>query len=355
MPMEADSVAPRPDEGRSGPVGSSSGGEASGLLARRELCRSGSLDVIRGHLSTLFYPARIETLTERADLSRSVLSAVRLDSLTIGFLRFGSEALVDPGQLGAYHVNVPVAGAVASVCGSRETVATVRRAAVFTPREHTVLPRWSADAAVICIKMQKAAVERELEALLGHPVSSDVRFDIALDLGSPAARSWLAVLRLLIDELDQPGSLVERSLAYRMHLEKLVISAFLHAQRHDFQAELTDPAPAARPRTVKRVVDLIMADPAANHTVGDLARSAGVSARRLQMAFQETLHTTPTAFQRRLKLERAREDLLAGAAGVTETAYRWGFGHPGRFAAAYRDTYGECPSETYRCGCGESA
>ena len=318
------------------------------LLARRVICRSSTLEVMRSQLGSYFYPARVETLSAAADLSASVLGAVRLDHVTIGILRFGSEALVDPGALGAYHVNVPLSGEVASRCGPRETVATVTRGAVFTPREHTSLPWWSGDASQICIKIAKSAVEREVEALVGHPVPAEVRFDLAFDLTHPHARSWLAVVRLLIDELDRPGSLLERSADYQAYLEKLLIGGLLHAQRHDLLDELVDPQRVVRPRTVKRVIDLIEADPAVNHTLSDLARHAGVSGRRLQIAFQDAVHTTPTAYQRRVKLERARADLLEGVGSVAEVTYRWGFSHPGRFAAIYRAAFGELPSETCR-------
>ena len=101
---------------------------------------------------------------------------------------------------------------------------------------------------------------------------------------------------------------------------------------------------------MKRVVDLIQADPQANHTLSDLARHAGVGARRLQMAFQETLHTSPTGYLRSVKLERARAELLAGEDTVMAIAYRWGFNHPGRFSTTYRRAFGESPSETTRRG-----
>lgn len=320
------------------------------LLANYEICRSGPLEIMRDKLGSFFYEARVETLTEGADLSAAMLNAVRLNHITIGYLRFGSETLIDNGALGSYHINVPLSGQVASRCGPRETVATPERAAVFTPREHTALPWWSDDSSQLCIKLSKHAVESELEALLGRPVCSDIRFDLALDLTTPAAASWLGVLRLLLEELDRPGGLLEKSAQHRDYLEKMLIGGLLHLQTHDHLDTLLSPEPPARPRTVKRVVDLIEANPEANFTLTDLARHSGVGARRLQLAFQETLHTSPTNYVRKVKLEHAREELLTGEDTVMAIAYRWGFGHPGRFATMYRETYGESPSETRRRG-----
>jgi AraC-like DNA-binding protein len=33
---------------------------------------------------------------------------------------------------------------------------------------------------------------------------------------------------------------------------------------------------------------------------------------------------------------------------VADVAFRWGFGHLGRFAEKYRERYGELPSETLK-------
>lgn len=322
------------------------------VLVNHEVCRSGPLDVIRDSLRSYFYPARVETLDRGASLSSALLTAARLNHVTIGFLRFGSAAMVDPGALGAYHVNVALSGRVASECGDRQTVARVGHGAVFTPRDHTVLPWWSADSSQVCIKISKSAVEGELEALLGHPVATDVRFDLALDLTTAAAASWLGVVRLLVEEVERPDGLLERSATHRDYLEKLLIGGLLHVQGHDHLAALLSPQPPARPRTVKRIIDLIEANPQVNYTLSELASHAGVGARRLQLAFQETLQTSPTGYLRKVKLERARAELLAGEDTVIAIAYRWGFNHPGRFATMYRRTYGESPSETSRHGRG---
>ena len=68
----------------------------------------------------------------------------------------------------------------------------------------------------------------------------------------------------------------------------------------------------------------------------------------VQQLFARERGTTPMAHIRRLRLERVRHDLLHPAADtrVLQTAARWGFEHPGRFAAAYQQAYGESPSAT---------
>jgi transcriptional regulator GlxA family with amidase domain len=53
----------------------------------------------------------------------------------------------------------------------------------------------------------------------------------------------------------------------------------------------------------------------------------------------------------RIRLERAREDLLTAPPGtltITGVANKWGFVHLGRFAAAYSQQFSELPSDTIR-------
>ena len=86
-------------------------------------------------------------------------------------------------------------------------------------------------------------------------------------------------------------------------------------------------------------------------TVADVAEAVGVSARALQDGFRRHLGTTPVSYLRDVRLDRVRAELTAAAPGattVTDVAYRWGFFHPGRFAAAYRERFGESPSRTLR-------
>jgi len=323
----------------------SSSGQSRSPLSRHALCRTSDLDVFRERLCTTFYPARVDTLRRESRLEGSWLSAVRLTHLTIGAVRFGTETAVDPGPLGSYHVNVALAGQVDSVCGVRQVSTSTTCAAVFTPERHTKLPRWSADATQLCIKIRRSSLEAELTALLGRSVRSWVDFHIGFDLTTAAGQSWLAGLRLLLTELDRPNGLIERSVTHTEHLERLLISGLLLAQPNTHTAELARPASAVRPRTVERVVRLIHERADEPLTLTDLANHAGVGARRLQQGFREHVGMSPMQYLRRTRLDRARRDLLHTSDSVTDIAYRWGFAHPGRFARLHREQFGVTPSE----------
>ncbi|ABH00961.1 possible transcriptional regulator, AraC family (plasmid) [Rhodococcus jostii RHA1] len=315
------------------------------------LCVTNDLDEFRASLNTVFYPADIGFVGSRTRVSSAELSAVRLNYLTIGRARFGSEARVDPGDLGTYHVNVPLEGSVVSVCGSQQMTATPQHAAVFSPNEHTILPRWDADATQICIKIDRAGLQGELAQLLGRPIDQRIRFDLALDLTTPAGARWLSLLNLLLSTLDDPGLVPTPGLAAHVnYLERALIAGLLVHHTHSMSAELNAPQPVRSPHAVQKVLDQFESVPGAQYTIGDLAAIAGIGARQLQKLFQDQFGMPPSVYLRHLRLDGVRHDLLLGDENTTvgHTAFKWGFNHLGRFANSYEDKFGESPSHTLR-------
>lgn len=79
-----------------------------------------------------------------------------------------------------------------------------------------------------------------------------------------------------------------------------------------------------------------------------LAAAAGVRPRTLEAQFKQYLRTTPLGWARRVRLARARQQLLTAGdeASVTGIAVANGFSQLGRFAAQYRRQFGELPSQT---------
>ncbi len=85
-------------------------------------------------------------------------------------------------------------------------------------------------------------------------------------------------------------------------------------------------------------------------TVADVAAAAGVDVRRLQRAFSVWLGLSPRQYIAELRLDAMRAVLVAGGEGVTVTSAAVGCGlfHFGRVGQAYRQRFGELPSDTLR-------
>ena len=118
-----------------------------------------------------------------------------------------------------------------------------------------------------------------------------------------------------------------------------------------------DTDPAARDRTdastatLRRAIAFIDEHAAHDISVADVAAAAHVTIRAVQIAFRRHYGTTPAGYLRRVRLDRARQDLLAAdpaRESVTAVAYRWGFASPAQFAAAYQQAYGVTPDQTLR-------
>jgi AraC family transcriptional regulator, ethanolamine operon transcriptional activator len=121
-------------------------------------------------------------------------------------------------------------------------------------------------------------------------------------------------------------------------------------------AEQLEPTRSDRTRQahsviVKSAEELAMARVGEHLSVTDLCRAAGVSERTLEYAFRDVMRLTPVAYLIRLRLHRVREGLLASTHGtttVTTEAVNWGFWHFGEFSHAYKECFGELPSDTLR-------
>lgn len=98
-------------------------------------------------------------------------------------------------------------------------------------------------------------------------------------------------------------------------------------------------------------IAFIDANADAGITIGDVADAVYVSVRTLNRAFHRHLGVTPIAYLRSARLAGARHELETArpvTTTVTAVATRWGFTDLGRFAAAYRNEYGETPRATLR-------
>ncbi|KLO31355.1 AraC family transcriptional regulator [Mycolicibacter heraklionensis] len=322
-----------------------------GRERRTVVCATDDFDVYRDTVNDVYYPARLELVGPDARLTDAQMSAFRLTDLTIGIVHFGAEVSIDPGDMGGYHVDMPLVGSAATRCGAQELIATPNCAAVYSPGEHTVVNSWPAATTQVSIKIDRTALERELACILGRPVDQRVRFDIGFDLTAPAGARWRSMIQLLLDTVARPGFVPDAALAAQTrYLERAVIAGLLAGQPHSMSDVIRRGGTRACSSALRKVVDLIAEAPGAQYTVVDLAEAAGVGVRQLQKLFRDEFDTSPAQYLRNARLDGARADLIdrSDTVTVSEVAYRWGFNHLGRFALHYERRFGETPSRTLR-------
>jgi len=81
-------------------------------------------------------------------------------------------------------------------------------------------------------------------------------------------------------------------------------------------------------------------------TLARVVKELGVSIRVLEYTCKSLFDVSPQRYLTCWRLHCARRDIRIRAGSVTDIALKWGFSHLGRFSIAYRELFGERPSET---------
>lgn len=164
---------------------------------------------------------------------------------------------------------------------------------------------------------------------------------------SAAAYSLHSLTQWTAVELDRPDSLFRTQPRAAASLERTLLSVFIELLASHYPEDKTRPGDIAHAQ-LALIEAWIEANLGDAFGVEDLADVAGVSSRCVQLAFARLRGCTPMQFVLQRRLERARALLQAPAPSttVTSAAMDCGCFHLGRFAAAYRATFGEKPSET---------
>ncbi len=202
------------------------------------------------------------------------------------------------------------------------------------------------------VRIQRTAMERLAAELLGDGRSA---VPIGFALGRPVTASkavhWKRLMQYVTTDVAANPAVHGSPLVMR-HVQRLVVATALETFPNSTLTGTPVPAGHASPDAVRRAVEFIEEHAGSDVDLTAVADAAHVGPRALQRAFRRTLNVTPLGYLRSVRLDRAHEDLRtadpADGTTVSGVATRWGFGHPGRFAADYRSRFGHPPSETLR-------
>lgn len=269
------------------------------------------------------------------------LQGFQLAGLHVARLRYGAPALASMTQSHPGWVfSFLQAGRVARVAGGR----------IFGPGEASVLSPdrlheldMSADMDLLNLRISDADMRQACSALAGGADVTDLRFADAVPSGHTAGNALCRALAALA-ELPQYGTGAAR---LERSLKEFVLFELLVAWPNSWSSTLSDDP--ALPASARRARDYMHAHLADQPTLSDLAAVAGVSVRALTRSFERHVGVSPMRYMMRLRLDRVHLELQhAEARSVTEVAMRWGFGHMGAFAAAYRERFGVHPRSTLK-------
>lgn len=315
-------------------------------LARYARFATQDVDEAREQVSRVYCDHRLRPLSGARRVG-AWQNMTRVGSLAVGAMSYGAEVEIDPGSLGDFYLlMLPYAGRASIRNGKQFAEAGTDQASVLNPDDTTQM-RWSADCAKLMVRIDRKALEHQLSVMTGGTAVRGVSFDLAMPMQGSAAH-WWRLVKVLIEGLELADDM-PNSLAYRLQ-ESLLLVHLLEHQPHNYTARMGLRANGIAPRHVRHVEAYIEENADKPLTLEDLISVSGSSGRALFDGFRRFRGTSPLAYLRTVRLARVREHLLHAGdeETVTAIATQWGFFQLGRFAALYKSSFGESPSETLR-------
>ena len=277
------------------------------------------------------------------------LNALSVGEVTLSYVQIACDVRMR-FETDNFHVHVPLYVASDSRVGGRERAQTSPgRGAVFLPGRTSEVD-WHGGCAQLCLIFPRHAVRLHLEAMLGRPARESIEFAPVMDFGTEGGQAWLATIRMVERHARCVAGLLDHAQAVA-DLERILIFGLLVAQPHNYLDALNCARATEAPSAVRDAIELIQSHPERPWTTLSLAQRTAVSVRCLQEGFRRSSGVPPMRYLRDVRLNRVHDDLRSAqpdSTGVGQIARRWGFQYHGRFAADYREKFGQTPSETLR-------
>ena len=277
----------------------------------------------------------------------TALHRIAINDVSIILLRYGAPVKIEPTRPGTYYiVQIPLGGRAQVRCGSTQLEVDPDNGVVLSPNAGVVLD-WAPQCEQMLIKIPVATVERVWRSVSDRPLRRAPEFHLPFRADDAAGIGLMQCVDYALRETARaPQTVAGRTLVAR--LEELLVLKLLDTQPHSHSDDLAHRGGGIAPRHVRAAEEFMLDHLDEPISLGDMAAHAGVSMRTLNQVFRDFRRTSPIAELRDMRMDRVREQLIAAPPGtrVSDVARKWGFRHLGRFAAAYRERFGEAPSAT---------
>jgi len=280
----------------------------------------------------------------RGGLLNGLVNGATVGAANLVYVRYGGRVLVEAPATGS-RVAVTVPLGPMEVRSSRQRHTFSREGFVLSADRATVM-RPDPHAGAIVIAVDRARLDHALARLAGSPVGP---VEFGPQWTTPVAS------RAIVDATWRHVGSVLAALpaappVARRALETTLLDAILLGMPHSHSSLLAAPPLPPRVGHAERARAWMEEHYREPVSVAGVAAGVGLSVRQLQEVVRSRFGLTPMQLLREIRLERARELLSSGMAPtVAAAAMDVGCSHLGRFAAAYRERFGEPPSET-ACG-----
>jgi AraC-like DNA-binding protein len=306
------------------------------MLARYQ----GARKVVRGSLFSSPDPVDLHD----REIGEATVQRAVLGQLKVGLVRStGHDVTVREST--AVSLVLPMQGTMTTEIGGK-TAKAGRGMGLLLPRgqRKTRIAPYDADrflGLVVMLEGRELSGIRHVELAKGLVLDPSRSRDIA---------DALQMTRLLGEQLESGSRVLDRPGAANSWFDLITSSIDQGIEALAGDTPQSDAVGHDAYRYVAQAEDYMRWNLVDITTTVDVARELGVSRRTLETAFQRVRGDSPARVLYTLRLHTARKMLLdaCGPASVTEVCLDCGIGHHGRFSAAYRQAFGETPSETLR-------
>jgi AraC-like DNA-binding protein len=290
---------------------------------RREIARFLKPFALSAHANQPYHARLVHRRLQRAELT---------------LIDYGGEVAIDAGRItGCYLLQVPLSGSYMARCGGDPVQVKTHWAHVVHPGTPLDM-EWTRDCRVLVLRFGEAMMA---ECRTGHPLCSE-----PFSLDAEPHRSLGRVIDYVAREATA-GRLFHNAPHIAAYAENLLLATLTSTLDHGGSAVQHETVPAYVRRAERYLLEHMTEDV----TVAEIAQAIDSPTRTLHDGFKRANGVGPLTWLRAERLERARRELLNGRRGelhVTDVATRWGFQHLGRFCVAYRERFGETPTQTLR-------
>lgn len=309
-------------------------------LRSYRLFESTDLDETRELISRVMQPHAL--VPAGSGGGRSYMDFVTLGGLGLGTIGFGDAMRVDVKAVDGYYLLMFCVVGDAEVRTMGRSMQVNRRQGVLCAPGQAFAAHLSPDTEQFVLRIDPAALEMQTGLAVSGLAS-------LVPVGGIHLRSWMQQLQLVASSAEMLEC-ARSNPAIAMQLERLLIDLFAAGHAAHASESIGHVTKTVSPAFVKHAEAFIEAHCSEPLELLEIANAAGVSARTLRDGFQHFKGVSPMQFVRQLRLERARNALLEAPSDVrvAEIALDCGFTHLGRFAMAYKEIFGESPSDTLR-------
>lgn len=246
-----------------------------------------------------------------------------------------------------YSIYLTLAGAIEHRINQHQTICSDCHTAVMILPGQVLKQRTDSLGEALLISIDANLIEQTIAKLIQRTLKQPVIFDTTINLtdefGDNLKRFGQFLWQLGSESGSASGLVIEE-------LEQAFLACLVKGLRHTYSEDILHQEAGSLAYHAQRAQKFIETHLEANIRSGDIAASVGICPRMLEKAFACHCDCSPMQYLKRTRLHRIHEELRCAPPGtkVVDVMMRYGFMQGGQFAKAYRQMFGELPSETLK-------